>query len=137
MPKIVIGDSEDESQLKLIVKLNQLSQLELHVGKGRHMSTREIEVIERESSKIDYEMLKLKEAIGKLQDKSGSDKNCERLIHEAEVLADTGSKVVREKKWYDLTTKGLVEAAKATGEIAGPVVSSAMTILKLLKSASI
>jgi len=49
-----------------------------------------------------------------------------------ETLSSEAISQAPRRKWYDLSAEGLLEAAKAVGEIAAPVVTTVKTILGLL-----
>jgi hypothetical protein len=49
-----------------------------------------------------------------------------------EVLTTEAVSEAPRKKWYDLSAEGLMEAAKAVGELAAPVVTSVKALLSLL-----
>jgi ElaB/YqjD/DUF883 family membrane-anchored ribosome-binding protein len=121
------------SRLDLSVELGQLSQMSLTVGDGLDMSVRQISIIEHDKSKITEKLNQLQTALEKLRETKGNSKHVETLAREAQALADTTEKVVRERKWYEISTAGIVEAAKAIGDSSTPIVKTVLALMSLLK----
>ena len=83
------------------------------------------------SNELKTGLKELTDAVAKMCEKlpkeqaEDAGKNLEALTREATSEAPS-------KKWYQFSADGLVEAAKAVGEFATPVISTVMTISKLL-----
>lgn len=54
------------------------------------------------------------------------------VVQDLKVLTDEATSKTPRKKWYDLSAEGLIEAAKAVGEIATPVITTAKAVLAFL-----
>lgn len=56
----------------------------------------------------------------------------EKAARDLEALTDEVTSKNPRKKWYELSAEGLIDAAKAVGEIAAPVVTAVKAVLALL-----
>lgn len=56
----------------------------------------------------------------------------QRAAQDFQTLTEQATSTKPDKKWYELSSKGLIDAAKTVGEIATPVVSATKAILALL-----
>ncbi len=132
MAKITIGATHDTSKLLLRATILDSSDLELNVGDGTGMSTRQIEIIERKRGEIELALEQLKasaQAAGASPGAGGA------LRDQVSELAATAEKVVRTRKWYSFSPAGLLEAAKSVGAAADPILVSAGKLVALLSSA--
>lgn len=136
MAKITIGPSHDQSMTIIEAKLLQESQMELYVGDAYDMSIREIAIFEREVSEVNAELSRIHDLIAELK-KNSDGHNTKVLCREATVVADTTKCVIEKRRWYSISVKGLVEAAKSVGEAASPIVISALKIIELLQKTKI
>ena len=59
------------------------------------------------------------------------------LAKEASSLAATVEKTISERRWYSVSAKGVLEAAKAVGEAASPIVGSCIKIVELLSKVKV
>jgi hypothetical protein len=132
MAKLTIGSSHNNSTLKLHAELGANSTMELHVGNGYDMSIREISIIEKSIPDIDHELSHLRALANNFTGDTYT-----RLREESEKVASTAKKIISERKWYDVSASGLIEAAKAVGEAASPLIESAIKIVTLLKQAKV
>ena len=135
MPKITIGHGYDQSTTKVDAEFSRYSELELNIGNAYDMSSRELKFIEREEANVSHEISRLRELVAKLQTEQ-SNQQTNQLCQEAIKIADTANRVIEEHKWYSISAKGLVEAAKAVGETASPLFTSAVKVIELLQKAS-
>lgn len=130
MAKITIGSGHDKSSTKIHAELALESSMELHVGDSYDMSLREVSIVERNTSELNQEILRLRELVA-AQKSDGS----EAINEESEKIAKTAERIVSERRWYSVSTKGLIEAASAVGSVASPIVASALKVVALLKEA--
>jgi hypothetical protein len=56
----------------------------------------------------------------------------QRVAQDLQTLTEQATSDNPERKWYELSAKGLIEAAKAVGEVAAPVVKATEAVLSLL-----
>ena len=127
MAKINIGASHDQSTTKLRVELHETSQLELDVGDSHDMSVREIEIVEKQADAVRAAGAELRAQA----EATGDD----AVRAEADKVATAVERAVAERRWYDISAKGLVEAAKAVGETASPLVATAIKLIELMQKA--
>ena len=127
MAKINIGASHDQSTTKLRVELHETSQLELDVGDSHDMSLREIEIVEKQADAVRAAGAELRAQAAATGD--------EAVRAEADKVATAVERAVAERRWYDISAKGLVEAAKAVGETASPLVATAIKLIELMQKA--
>lgn len=132
MPKINIGGSFDSSRLNLEAEFSSNSDIEINVGDGHDMSQRQIKLLERDAATTSGEIEKLRQLVAQLQAQAPHDAKVAALGSEAVAIADVASRIQRERKWYSVTTKGLIEAAEAVGSVASPIVKTALSVMKLL-----
>ena len=52
-------------------------------------------------------------------------------------MADKASQIVTDRKWYSISAKGVLEAAKAVGDAGVPLLSACMKVIELLGKAKI
>ena len=50
-------------------------------------------------------------------------------------IAATADRIQDHRKWYDVSAKGLIEAAEAVGSAAGPILKTALKVIGLLSAA--
>ncbi|MDJ0902579.1 MAG: hypothetical protein QNJ55_27625 [Xenococcus sp. MO_188.B8] len=58
----------------------------------------------------------------------------EQVARDLKSLTDEATSDSPRKSWYELSAKGLIEAAKIVGEIAEPVITATKAVLTLLAS---
>jgi hypothetical protein len=90
-----------------------------------------------QESSVDDELknhlIKLNEAVAQMV-KGLSETQQQQVASDLKVLTDEATSSAPRKKWYDLSAQGLLEAAKAVGDTAAPVISLVNTIVGLLPS---
>jgi hypothetical protein len=136
MAKITIGGRYDNSTTKLDAELSHNSQMELIVGDSFDMSKLEISIIERYSDQVLSEVNRLRN-LGSQLNREHPAQEVAPVQKEVEAIAETATRVVEDRKWYDISAKGLIEAAKAVGEVSSPLISTALKIIELLQKAKI
>ena len=132
MAKINIGSSHDSSRTKLQAELQVESALELNVGDGFDDSMREIHITEYQGAIIRAEVEKLKSELSSLQSGLREGSQVKELATRASELSQSAEAILNKRKWYSVSIQGLLEAAKAVGEAASPLASSAVKIVELL-----
>lgn len=120
---------------KIFVDLEtfQNSQLMLDVGEARDFSEHHLKIVEREGTSA------ISQEIQHIRDLAKSDviafwpepQRSQARI-EAIKVADTADKILAQRKWYSVSAPGLLEAAKAVGEAASPLVTSCVNVIALL-----
>lgn len=134
MVKLTVGDSYGSSKTTLSLDLPSTSATEITVGTAYDMSTREINLIERNADILNANIRELCELAAALRE-SGQGVSTLAIANMAVKVADTASKIVTQRRWYSVSTSGLLEAARAVGDIASPLVSSALRLIELLQKA--
>ena len=77
------------------------------------------------------ELGKLNQAVAEMVKLLPEEKQRE-VAQDLKTFTDEATSGSPRKKWYDLSAEGLIEAAKAVGEVATPVITAAKTVLTLL-----
>ena len=77
------------------------------------------------------ELEKLNQAVAEMVKLLPEEKQRE-VAQDLKTLTDEATSSSPRKKWYELSAEGLIEAAKAVGEAATPVITAAKTVLTLL-----
>ena len=135
MAKINIGAAHDNSRMSLKAELSVASVMELNVGDGDGMSQREIEIIERESGQLASELTRLRQQVADMQASPAATPAtpaAAAVCAHASAIAEAAGNMVADRKWYSISAAGLVEAAKAVGAAASPMVDTALKVLDLL-----
>ena len=127
MARINIGASHDQSTTTLRVELYDSSQLELDVGDSHDMSVREIEIVEKQADAVRAAGAELRAQAAATGD--------ETVRAEADKVATAVERAVAERRWYDISAKGLLEAATAVGEAASPLIATAVKLIELMQKA--
>lgn len=136
MANITIGESTGHARLDLTITLGQLSQMNIDVGAGHDMSVRQINIIEREKADIDRTLEQLQRDLAQLRRTAPTSEKAEVLARESTALSNAAINAIKERKWYQISTAGFVEAAKAIGDASTPIATSVLALLKLLKVAT-
>lgn len=132
MPKINTGSSHDSSKLFLDAEFSSASDIEIVVGDGYDMSLRQIKILERDASSTALEITKLRDLVAQLKAQLPDDPKVVALGKEAGEIAVAANRMQQERKWYSVSTKGLIEAAGAVGSAASPILKSALGLIKML-----
>ena len=132
MAKINIGAAHDNSRMSLKAELSVASVMELNVGDGDGMSQREIEIIERESGQLATELARLRQQVAEMQASPAATPAAASVCAHASAIAEAAGNMVADRKWYSISAAGMVEAAKAVGAAASPMVDTALKVLDLL-----
>jgi hypothetical protein len=140
-PQIVM---DIESFNQVIVEGDQIvNDQSLKIGDNAHIGTLNqvmAESIANSFNTIDKSQVnndlkqKLKDLTAQVEElakKLPADK-AEEVTRDLEVFTKEATASTPRRKWYELSANGLVEAAKAVGEIAGPVIKTVGAILALL-----
>ena len=135
MPKISIGASHDNSRLSLEAVISAASAIEITVGDGHDMSQRQINIIERDAAATSQEIGKLRELARRLAATLPGDARAAAASQEALKIAATADQIQHHRKWYDVSAKGLIDAAEAVGSAAGPILKTALKVIGLLSAA--
>jgi len=77
------------------------------------------------------ELEKLNQAVAEMVKLLPEEKQRE-VAQDLKTLTDEATSSSPRKKWYELSAEGLIEAAKAVGEAATPVITAAKAVLALL-----
>lgn len=128
---IKMGSSHGNSTMIIDIVAREGSNLEINMGDSYDFSKQQISIIESNSQELRIELARL---MGLVSDAQGTPLGA-TLKKEVKEFVDTADKIVTERKWYSVSAKGLVEAAKAIGEAGVPILSSALKIIDLLKQA--
>lgn len=137
MAKINIGKTFDNAKSRTSIELSSSSRLEINIGDAHDMSSREVEIIEREVVELSYHLEKLLSDAQNLQNQHANTDAALALQERSKELVNCSKKIVAERRWYSVSAKGVIEAAKALGEAASPIVATAIRILELLQKAKI
>lgn len=132
MAKIVIGAGHDKSVLQFTGSAPANSDAEIIVGDGYDMSRRQIDFLFHEEKALSSEISSLQRQISDLQRRALCDAKLKAVCDAAAVIAATAEKVKQERKWYSVSAEGLLEAAKAVGGVADPLVKTAIGVVQLL-----
>lgn len=135
MAKITIGNSYDNSKASISAEFSKSSAMELNIGDQYDMSVRDISLVEREAANVNAEVARLRQLLANLEKTHGASPAWKAVRDQASAVADSATQVVAEHRWYSISAKGLVEAAKAVGEAASPLVGSALKVIELLQKA--
>jgi hypothetical protein len=133
--KITVGGSYDRSKSRIRAELSAASQMVLDIGSAHDMSSREISIIERDGEALSAELGRLRKLAEGLRANRPGDRKAAVVSAQAAAIADTGDRIVAERKWYSISVAGLVEAAKAVGEATSPLVASALKVIELFQKA--
>ena len=126
MAKITIGSAHDQARLQLRVQLFETSPLELNVGSAHDMAVQQIDILEMQRARIEAAVEDLSGAARSLGTTAPA------IQAEADKIAKTAQQIVADHKWYDISLKGLFDAAKTVGETAQPLLASAVKVVELL-----
>ena len=126
MARIVIGPSSGRSTTSIELTLSATSTLDLQIGESRDFSALQIKLMEADSNALLDEVQRIRQQLKELASANPS------LAREANGLAATVEKTISERRWYSVSAKGVLEAAKAVGEAANPIVSSCIKVIELL-----
>jgi hypothetical protein len=83
------------------------------------------------SEELKVELEKLNKAVTEMVKLLPEEKQRE-VAQDLKTLTDEATSSSPRKKWYELSAEGLIGAAKAVGEIATPVITTAKAVLALL-----
>ena len=133
MAKINIGAAHDSSKVSVKAELSVESVMELNVGDGFDMSQREIQIIEREKGQLAGALSTLRQQAEDLRSAAASTPAAAEVVTQATAIADAADRMTEDRKWYSVSSKGLLEAAEAVGAAASPIVATAMKVLDLLQ----
>ena len=83
------------------------------------------------NDELKNQLIKLNEAVAEML-KVLSPAQQKQVASDVKVLTDEATSAAPRRKWYELSAQGLLEAAKAVGETALPVIAAVNTVVGLL-----
>jgi hypothetical protein len=83
------------------------------------------------NDELKNQLIKLNEAVAEML-KVLSPAQQKQVASDLKVLTDEATSEAPRRKWYELSAQGLLEAAKAVGETALPVITAVNTVVGLL-----
>ena len=132
MVKLTVGSSHGSSKTTLQLNLPSGSVTEISVGNAYDMSVREIFLIERDAVILDAEIAMLQSLSANFLKERAPETQAKAIVKMADDIASSAKNIVTQRKWFNVSASGLLEAARAVGEVASPLVSSALKIIDLL-----
>ena len=136
MTELNLGKGHDNTLTRLKLESYQGSNLVLNVGDRFDMSVLELEFIEHESSSIAREIARIRELAYSEAVEALPEPTRSVAKREATKVADTADKILAERKWYSVSAQGLMEATKAVGETASPLLGACLKVIELLGKAT-
>jgi hypothetical protein len=125
--------TDNHAKLSLNVQTYPESSMELVVGAARGFSQQEIALLEKNTSELTSEVARLQEQIVQLERSLPASPKRDALSTEGRKITKSATRIMSERKWYNISASGLLEAAKAVGKAAMPLVGSAQKVIALLK----
>jgi hypothetical protein len=104
-----------------LIQVSSGGSVRIHHGAGKDNA--QIELLEKFQKEVNKVVASLEDA-----------ELITRIRRAAEVLEQEANSKKPEKKWYELSLAGLLEAGEALGELAGPMILLARKIVDLLKN---
>lgn len=128
MTKITGGkiSGHASADYQLHTRLN--STMELELGDVTENGALRVAVFEENEEALRAAIEKIRSAVDTLQSHGSSD-----MKREAMQIADTASKILHERRWYSISLDGLLEAAKAVGTAASPVLSLVLKTVEIVQ----
>ncbi len=81
------------------------------------------------------QLKRLSEAVAEMCKHLPDEEQQRQAAQDLKVLTDEAVSEEPRRKWYELSAEGLIEAARAVGEIASPVITTAKAVLAFLGGA--
>jgi hypothetical protein len=132
MVKIRIGSPKDNSKQHVQLTHTADARTEIDIGGARGRALQRVVIDEVTAARVLEGISVLQRQIHVAATRSKLDAS---VLDRARVIAEQANRAVRERKWYDVSAEGLLEAAKAVGQIASPLVASAVKVVELLSQA--
>ena len=134
MPTIRIGAPRDKSQQKIAIVHTAASSLDVSVGGARGAARQNVSITEAQTNELRLQLDKLQVELRALKSSEAFGSAGPVLAHEVSALAQQAERVVKEQRWYSFSTEGVMQAAKAVGETAAPLLAAAMKVGEILGS---
>ena len=78
------------------------------------------------------ELARLRQQVADMQASPAAPAAAATVCAHASAIAEAAGNMMADRKWYSISAAGLVEAAKAVGAAASPMVDTALKVLDLL-----
>jgi hypothetical protein len=129
MPEYDIGKGTGKSRTKAHITIPESSTSKIKFAGVAGEATLDVHIEEVQRAVVDLErqLAALKA--------SSPDPKIALLVKEADKVVAVGAKAVSDNKWYSVSAKGVLEAAKAVGEAASPLVGAAIKVIELIAKA--
>src|ERR1700722_20491658 len=129
MTKFIHHGTFDSAQMSLNVTTFKDSDMELEVGAAHDMSKQQIVLLERGECALRTQIDALRLSIDQLRDSLPATAARDTLCEKAAEIAGKAARAMTDRKWYSISAAGLLEAAKAVGEAASPLVKAAFNVV--------
>lgn len=134
MTKIKIGNINDDAISNLDLTLTKRSKLELTTGDVNDRGSLNLSILEKDDVNVTDAINELRRQILEFEKQSVKSTS---LLREANTIVSTSTKMVSDRRWYSISIEGLLEAAKAVGAAASPLIGSAQKVVELLQKAKV
>ena len=129
--KITAKNFTEDAKFKAELLVPRSSKMELNISDFYDSAELVMKITEYESADVFNELKRLNNAARALSLNS-PDNDVKAVEAEARKVTEIVERSILERKWYSVSIEGLVDAAKAVGAIASPVVDSAIKVIDLL-----
>jgi hypothetical protein len=133
MAKLKHHGTFDSAQVSFKVTTFKDSSLEVDIGAARDMSKQEIVLLEQHEDVLCRQIDDLRRLLHQLRHSLPTSCTRDTLCEKGEEIANRATRAVKDRKWYSVSAGGLLDAAKAVGEAASPVVKAAINVIDLLR----
>jgi hypothetical protein len=134
MVKFKIGGPSDSARQNVDIKHSANADTDFQIDGARGCASQELRISEVNSELLHESLQQLKIELHKFSSSENS-VGATGVVTESKHLLTTAEKSIRERKWYSISAEGLIEAAKAVGEAASPLVGAALKVVDLLAKA--
>lgn len=134
MPTIRIGAPRDKSQQKISIVQASASSLDVSIGGSREEARQEVSITESQANELRVHLDRLQVELIALKSSEALNSLAPAFANEVTALAQQAERVVKERRWYSVSTGGLLQAAKAVGETAVPLLAAAMKVVEIVGS---
>ena len=132
MPKIRIGAPRDKSQQKISVVQTKESSLDVTIAGAREHARQEVSITESQADELRIQLSMLQEELAALQSSGALNSAAPALADEVSALAQQAERVAKERRWYSVSTEGVVKAARVLGETATPLLAVVVKVAEVL-----
>lgn len=136
MVKVKVGSPKDNSRQVLQVNHTSDAQTEFDIGGAEGNATLALHFNEVRLDDVNRSIEEFRILVNAMASEKNATKGQNAVVSSAQQVLKAAEASMKDRRWYSISAAGLLEAAKAVGEVASPLVSSALKVIDLISKAS-